>query len=118
MTELDQLADDLDAAKIDLAAVRAVTARGAMNIKRDWQAAWAGMRHAPFLAAAVSYDTGLWAAGAWAEIGPDKARKQGALGNVIEFGTAKNAPNPGGEPALQAEDARFVQAMTRLGRIL
>lgn len=118
MSELDQLADDLGSAKVDLGTMRAVVAKGAFNIKRDWQTAWAGLRHAPYLAGSVTYNTGVWAAGVWAEIGPDKSRRQGALGNIVEFGTSKNAPTPGGEPALQAEEARFVQAITRLGRIL
>jgi hypothetical protein len=30
--------------------------------------------------------------GLWAEIGPDKNRRQGALGNLLYFGTARSGP--------------------------
>jgi hypothetical protein len=91
--------------------VREVVQKGALNIKRDWQQRWAGLSHAPSLAAAVSYDTRLAGAGASAEIGPDKGKAQGALGNLLEFGSVNNAPRPGGLPALQAEEPRFEKAM-------
>lgn len=117
-SELEQLSDDLAEAVIDIADVRLVVQKGALNVKRDWQNAWSGLAHAPYLAAAVTYDTAVTASGVEAEIGPDKSRRQGALGNLIEFGSANNGPITGGEPALQAEEPRFVEAMERLGKVL
>lgn len=115
ITQLTKLAADLrtHSRKTPAAAV-AVVAKGALNVKKDWQAAWSGLRHAPALAAAVTYDTTVSADGVGAEIGPDKSRRQGALGNVIEFGTAKNAPIPGGAPALEREAPKFEDAITAM----
>lgn len=93
---------------------RKIVAKGALNIKKDWARRWGGIAHAPALPRAISYDTTSSAAEASAEIGPDKGRRQGALGNIIEFGTSKNAPIPGGLPALAAEEPKFVAAMQDL----
>ncbi|WP_226962640.1 hypothetical protein [Streptomyces sp. C8S0] len=57
----------------------AVVNRGALNVKRGWQAnarATAG-RHARLYPASVSYDMRPHPGGASAEIGPDKTRPQG-----------------------------------------
>ena len=45
-----------------------------------------------------------------AEIGPDKLRPQGPLGNLIEFGSINNPPHPGGLPAALREEPRFEKA--------
>lgn len=91
-----------------------VVSKGALNIKRDWQASWAGLSHLPALAASITYDTTVRATDVEAEIGPDKGRRQGALGNIAEFGTSKNAPRPGGAPALAAEEPRFLTAVEKI----
>jgi len=92
--------------------IRKVTGRGAFNVKRDWKARWTGYRHIPYLPNAISYDLERAPGGGWvAEIGPDKHRRQGPLGNVIEFGTINNAPIPGGLPALDVETPRFERAL-------
>ena len=91
--------------------VKKVTARGAFNIKKDWRDRWSGHPHITGLARAVSYDVTARARDVEAEIGPDKAKPQGPLGNVIEFGGLKEAPIPAGMPALAAEEPRYVQAI-------
>lgn len=91
-----------------LPAVRGVVQRGAFNIKNDWRDRWKGMSHLPALHAAVTYDTEVYGGGVRAQIGPDKRRRQGPLGNIAEFGTPKNAPHPGGGPALAAEEPKFL----------
>lgn len=92
-------------------AVTGVVSKGALNIKEDWRKRWSGLSHAPALASAITYDmtAGLGTVGA--EIGPDKNKRQGALGNLIEFGSSKNAPQPGGMPALRTEDPKFEAAL-------
>ncbi|HTI26183.1 MAG TPA: hypothetical protein VL652_34660 [Kutzneria sp.] len=97
-----------------LPVVEAVVAKGALNIKQDWARRWTGLRHAPALPRAISYDLYHLPGSVRAEIGPDKARRQGALGNIIEFGTPKNAPRPGGLPALQSEAPKTEAALARL----
>jgi len=85
--------------------------RGAYNIKKDWQAAWSGHSHIPQLPAAVTYERMTRATELEWVVGPDKNRPQGALGNLIEFGSVKNAPIPGGQPALDREAPRTERAI-------
>ncbi|MFW3477302.1 hypothetical protein [Streptomyces microflavus] len=79
---------------------RAVMMRGALNIKNEWKAnarASSG-RHAPAYPRSIGFD--LLAFGPdqlLAIIGPDKGLPQGALGNLLEYGSVKNPPhNDGG----------------------
>lgn len=89
--------------------MRAVVARGALNVKRDWQsnAVTTAGRHARRYPASISYDLTPLPGGATAEIGPDKARPQGALGNLLEFGSVHNPPHNDGGRALLTEEPRF-----------
>lgn len=113
---LRELIADLDKVGTKVFKVGAVVERGAVNIKRDWQQRWTGMAHAPSLPAAISYDPLHWSIGrVETEIGPDKARRQGALGNLVEFGSVHNGPRPGGVPALDAEAPKFERAILDLG---
>lgn len=102
--------------------IQAVVARGALNIKNGWRAnaaATAG-RHARLYPGSISYDQFSYPGGARAEIGPDKGRPQGALGNLLEFGSVHNPPHMDGLRALQAEAPAFVAHVAavaaRLGR--
>lgn len=92
----------------------AVAGRGALNIKKDWQARWKGLKHAPALPYAVGYDVGFGLRSVFAVIGPDKGKRQGALGNLLEFGSVNNAPTPGGLPALATEAPKFERALEDL----
>jgi hypothetical protein len=99
-----------------------VTAR---NVRDDWRANARGLRHAPAFPYSITYDIGAGydqsivqavssvISGAissarsttiTAEIGPDKARAQGALGNLIEFGSVHNSPQGLGHAALQRNE--------------
>ncbi|MEU8186011.1 hypothetical protein [Micromonospora carbonacea] len=113
--ELHLLAVDLDeAAAAAPAEVRKVVQKGALNIKTDWRRRWSGHPHARRLPYAVTYDTKETSTGSSAEIGPDKDKPQGALGNLFEFGSVNNAPIPGGIPAAAAEKPRFEKALEDL----
>jgi hypothetical protein len=95
------------------AALRGVVSKGAVNVKRDWRAnarASAG-RHAPYYPASIGYDLSRIPGGATAVVGPDKERKQGALGNLLEYGSVKNPPHNDGGRALAAEEPRMVAAV-------
>ena len=90
--------------------VQAVVERGALNVKNGWRdnaRATAG-RHARLYPNSISYDVRRWPGGASAVIGPDKSRPQGALGNLLEFGSVKNPPHLDGLRALQAEAPAFM----------
>lgn len=113
--ELDVLAQDLDrAAGVAPKDARKVVAKGALNIKRDAQRRVTGLAHAPAYPRSITYDSHETLHGGWAEIGPDKDRRQGALGNIIEYGTVKNPPRPHMAPAAAAEQPRFEKAMQDL----
>ncbi|MFE6785196.1 hypothetical protein ACFVFF_23355 [Streptomyces sp. NPDC057680] len=87
----------------------AVVTRGALNVKNGWRAnaiATAG-RHARRYPYSIGYDVTPLPGGATAEIGPDKAKTQGPLGNLLEFGSSNNPPHNDGGRALIAEAPAF-----------
>lgn len=115
MTEIDTRQLEALAGVFRMNAVRAqvqaqaVVARGALNIKNAWKAnatATAG-RHGRLYPSSISYDMLPHPMGASAEIGPDKGAPQGALGNLLEFGSSKNPPHNDGGRALAAEAPVF-----------
>ena len=91
-----------------------VVEKGALNIKDGWRRRWSGHAHAPALPNAVTYDTYRGLRGPGAEIGPDKDKRQGDLGNLFEYGSVNNAPIPGGAPSVAEELPRYEQAMEDL----
>lgn len=116
---LTELVADLTAApgrvqrKVD-----GVVKKGAVNIVKDARQRASGNRYAPRYPSSITFDSG-WERGAYvAEIGPDKSLpgRQGALGNILEFGVpSKNtAPQPHLRPAFDIEEPKFVQAMENL----
>lgn len=112
---LDRLIAELDHASAGvIPGVTAVVSKGALNIKRDWSGSWKGLKHAPALPFAIGYDLFTTPVAIRAVIGPDKDRKQGALGNLVEFGSLNNPPHPGGSPALDREAPKFEAAMVAL----
>lgn len=114
-SEVADLADVLvNTADVAPVQARKVVAKGALNIKRDAQRRTSGLAHAPAYPRSITYDSHETPTGGWAEIGPDKTRRQGALGNILEFGTVKNAPIPHMLPAAEAERPKFEKAMEDL----
>jgi hypothetical protein len=91
--------------------ITAVVAKGALNIKKDAARRSSGLRHAPAYPRSITYDMHFSLRGPSAEIGPDKNRPQGALGNLIEYGSINNAPHPHMRPAADAEEPRFAKAI-------
>lgn len=102
------------AADVAPAEARKVVQRGLFNIKKDWRQRWTGYPHAPRLPYAISYDTKELGGRIEGEVGPDKDKPQGALGNLFEYGSVNNAPIPGGLPALEAERPKYEKALDDL----
>ncbi|UJP41785.1 hypothetical protein [Cellulomonas palmilytica] len=119
-TELRVLAVDLTkaaAATTDL--VRPVVQRGALNIKRDLQADAAASAHFKGMTSSISYDTEVTRRGVEAEIGPDKKRRGGALGNIAYFGTSRGGGTLDLDGPLAAEEPRLVASLAKaLGKLL
>lgn len=94
--------------------MRAVVRRGAMTIKRDWRsnARSTAPKHAPAYPSSISFDAASYGPDLYmAIIGPDKSGPQGALGNLLEYGSSKNPPHRDGGRALDAEEPRFEAQM-------
>jgi hypothetical protein len=132
-SELDRLAADLDevpkaAGKFIHKAVE-VTAR---NVRDDWRKNASGLAHARAFPFSITYDIGAGynqtlgqaavsvlsgsistarSSTVTAEIGPDKTRPQGALGNLIEFGSVNNPPQGLGHAALLRNEADFQRGL-------
>lgn len=93
-----------------------VLSRGALNIKTTWRASWEAAKrhptHIPHLVQGIGYDTDShppeWYS---ARIGVAYANRQSPLAHLLEYGSIHNAPIPGGQAALDAEEEPFVQAV-------
>lgn len=108
MTELGQLAADLGKGNAKVVRdTRAAIEVGARALKKAAQKRVTGLAHAPSAPDAITYDLH----GLNAEIGYDKSRRQGALGNILEYGTAKNGPIPALGPALTEVGPAYVEAI-------
>ena len=111
-TEIDKLAGDMEQAhKATLAGVKAATAKGAMNVKKGARQRVEGFTHLPLYPASIGYETTTNLYTVEAEIGPDKTKAQGALGNLIEYGSENNAPIPHLQPELDLEGPRYERAV-------
>lgn len=113
---LTELIDDMKHAQEDIVEeTRKIVKRGANNIKKDAKEKWANLAHAPALPRAISYDVDVKGTTVEAEIGPDKAKRQGALGNLLEYGSSNNAARPALGPALDAEEPNLVRYLEDVG---
>ena len=94
----------------------AIVRRGALNVKNDWRrnaTATAGA-HARLYPRSISYDVTEAPGFVEAEIGPDKDRPQGPLGNILEYGTSTQAGHNDGGQALDDEEPRFLAQVEAL----
>ncbi|MET8658153.1 hypothetical protein [Streptomyces griseus] len=85
---------------------RAVMLRGAVNVKKGWQANARSSApvHAPAYPNSIGFDLLMFGPDQLlAIIGPDKGKTQGALGNILEYGSVKNPPHWDGHRALYDE---------------
>lgn len=88
--------------------------RGALNIKKGAQRRVPQSHTLPYYARSISYDSGEEGLTAWAEIGPDKRRRQGPLGNLIEYGSPTSPPHPHMGPAGDEEEPKFAEQLQKL----
>lgn len=109
---LDALVGDLTDAprKAQRNVVKAVRA-GGQNIERDARKFSSGLSHAPLYPASITYDSKWDGNTIEVEVGPDKDRPQGALGNLLEYGSVNNAPVAHLGPAFDRNIPDVVQAV-------
>lgn len=90
-----------------------VLERGALGVKNkmveDAQARHQG--HAKHFSRSISYDPDGHLG---YEIGPDKERRQGALGNLLYFGSRNNAPTLDIEAGLIEEEPKLLSEMGKM----
>lgn len=112
---LDYIATSIDKASAVAAAETAkVVAKGALQIKNGARRRVSNLRHARRYPASIDYDLYVTGRGAVADVGANKDKPQGALGNLLEYGSVKNAPIPHINPAADEEMPRFAAAMDDL----
>lgn len=105
-SELNQLAASLENVAANAGKnVRQAVEITSRKIKDGWRDKLKGSVYLPALPYAITYDvttfSGFGASVIQSEIGPDKDRNQGALGNISEFGTVNNPPRGFGLATLQ-----------------
>ncbi|MFG1847779.1 hypothetical protein [Micromonospora carbonacea] len=88
------------------------TANGVKKTAREFAG---GIAHAPHYPYAIGYDVDDLGegVGVTAEIGPDKDLRQGALGNILEYGTTNNPPYAHLGPALDRWGPDFVEGQEK-----
>jgi hypothetical protein len=113
--ELRSLAENLG--KIAGSAVKdvdAVVQKGALNVKKEmaYSAVWS--KHFKGMARAISYDSHYLFGRVRYEVGPDKGRPGGALGNIAYFGTSRGGGTLDIEQPLRSEGPRLQSALKDL----
>lgn len=113
--DLTELGDDLTGARVRvIKEVHAVTKKGALKIKNQLRREAEGHPHFPHFPRSITFDITATTEAIEAEIGPDKDKMQGALGNILYFGTGRTGPvlpDPGG--ALDAEADAFAEHVAK-----
>lgn len=112
MSEVRKLAADFD--KIPAKAVRPLRSAvetSARRVRDGLRSSVDGHAHLPQFPESITDEIHVQANAIGAEIGPDKARTQGALGNIVFFGTSKNGPVADLNAPLDAEVPLFEQAV-------
>lgn len=113
---LDALVADLTAApgRAQRGAYDVVRVGGA-NVTKTARQFASGLAHARLYPASITYDVTIERGAFDAEIGPDKDLPQGALGNLLEYGSVNNGPIAHLGPALDLEGPNMAAALSRLG---
>lgn len=92
-----------------------VLERGALGVKNAMaEDAQRLTGHAKHFHRSISYDSRFRVGTMAYEIGPDKDRMQGALGNLLYFGSKNNAPQLEIEAGLMAEEPKFLSEMGKM----
>jgi hypothetical protein len=117
-----ELVRDLDiAAETVVEEGKKVVGKGCLNIKKQARSiikAVGKRGYIPHYPGSIGYNVTARSADITGEVGPDRAKLQGGLGRILEFGTVNNAPIPHMIPAADAEEPNFVRYVGELGEKL
>lgn len=114
-SEVTRLAANLGKiASASLKDVDAVLKKGAQNVKDEMVADVKGSPHFKGMAGAISYDSAYSVGAPRYEVGPDKSRRGGALGNIYYFGTSRGGGSGDIEKPLRSEAPRLEKALADL----
>lgn len=117
MSEVMKLSADFGHASARaLPAVDRVVERGALNVKTKMAAEAESDGHYKRFSRAISYDRAYKLGVVSYEVGPDKSRSgaQGALGNLLYFGSANNGSVLDIEVGLRDEEPRLVENLAKI----
>ena len=91
-----------------------VLKKGVQNIKNEMQADVSGSAHFKGMAGSISYESFYLPGRARYVVGPDKARRGGALGNIYYFGTSRGGGSGDIDKPLRSEEPRTMSALEAL----
>ncbi|MBT2502981.1 hypothetical protein [Curtobacterium sp. ISL-83] len=112
----DSQLHDLTAALGEVASSAGLYVRDAMettaiDLRDDWQEQASGIRGLEAYPSSIGYDfagfQGFGSTVLSCEIGPDKGKRQGSFGAIIEYGSPTFAPRHYGDNALEAHSDQF-----------
>jgi hypothetical protein len=87
----------------------------AIDVRDDWKARASGMKGLRAYPASIGYDfvgfQGFGATLLTCEIGPDRNKRQGTFGGIVEGGSPTFAPRHYGDDALEAHSDQFEQLL-------
>lgn len=112
VSEVNELAADLGRipGRMVPPMIAAVT-KSSHAVRDQMRADAGGIGHAPHFPKSITDEIRVKAGQIEAEIGPDKGLKQGALGNILYFGTSNNGAVLNINSALDAEAPKFQKAV-------
>jgi hypothetical protein len=97
--------------------VRDAMERTAIDVKKDWRDAASGHKTIKRYQFSIGYDfVGQHVFGSTiirCDIGPDKNKRQGALGNLLEYGSPTSPPHHWGDKALESHSGQFQDLLVK-----
>jgi len=112
ISDLKRLAESLAGAPLRARPLlRSANKKSARHLRDRMRSDAAGIGHAPHFPASITDETKSLRSDITTEVGPDKAMTQGALGNILYFGTSNNAPVLDINAPLDAEGPEFEKAV-------
>ena len=94
--------------------VDAVVSKGALNVKREMIADVSSSVHFKGMAGSITYDQQNTRGSIRREVGPDKGRRGGSLGNIYYFGTSRGGGSGDIYKPIRSEEPRLLSAMHAL----